>query len=141
VIWGGLHASYLCLERVVIWLWPAWLFPWRRFRLAGAMLLTFFLICVTWVFFRAPSIERAGSILHSMFTARIRRSQLDPYMLWLSLAVMFVVVMYQWAVRDKTAEQIWESIPQPLQALLVALAMFLILATPVQQKAFIYFQF
>jgi len=141
VIWGGLHAAYLCGERVVVWLWPAWLLPWARVRLLGAMLLTFFLVCLTWVFFRASSFERAASILNSMFVARLRPSKVDASMLGLALAVVAGLLLYQWAVRNKTAEQIWSGIPRWLQAGLVALALFLILATPVQQQVFIYFQF
>jgi hypothetical protein len=129
------------VERVFVWLWPAWLIPWKPVRLAAAMLVTFFLVTLTWVFFRASSLAQAGSILNSMFTLRVRRSLLDPQMLWLAFGVMAALVVYQWSVRNKTAEQIWTGIPRPAQAFLVAVATFLILATPVQQKAFIYFQF
>jgi cytochrome c oxidase assembly factor CtaG len=62
-------------------------------------------------------------------------------MLGIALAVMLAVFSYQWTVRNLTAEQVWTRIPHPFRAFLVAAAIFLIVATPVQQRAFIYFQF
>ena len=64
-IWGLLHGSYLAGET----LWKAW-----RGRKAGGsgwshaagMLLTFHLVTFAWVFFRAPTLEIAGSMLTSI---------------------------------------------------------------------------
>ncbi|MGH8045777.1 MAG: MBOAT family O-acyltransferase [Chthoniobacterales bacterium] len=141
VVWGGLHALYLSGERVLITIWPARLLPWPRMRLVGAMALTFLLVCITWVFFRAPSFPRAGEILAAMFSARANESMLDPGMLWLAMAVVLGLVGYQWTVRDLSAEQIWTRLPRWQQAFATAAALFLIASLPVQQKAFIYFQF
>ena len=141
VLWGGLHAFYLCAERVVVRLWPAWLLPWTGVRLVGAMSLTFFLVCITWVFFRAPSFERAWSILRSMFVARMTKSMVDENMLALALAVVAGLLAYQWTVRAKTAEQIWTALPEEARIAFAAVALFLIFSMPVQQQAFIYFQF
>jgi alginate O-acetyltransferase complex protein AlgI len=141
VLWGGLHALYLCAERVVVYLWPAWLIPWARVRLVGAMAVTFFLVCITWVFFRATSFERAWSILQSMFVHRATKSVLDENMLALALAVVAGLLAYQWAVRSKTSEEVWSSLPEAVRIVCASVALFLIFSMPVQQQAFIYFQF
>ena len=141
VFWGALHAFYLCAERVVVRLWPAWLIPWARVRLVGAMLLTFFLVCITWVFFRAPSFERAWSILHSMFAGRVTKSVLDNEMLALAMGAVAGLLAYQWTVREKTAEQVWTGLPERLRVGFTAVALFLLFSMPVQKQAFIYFQF
>src|SRR6185437_7733608 len=65
VVWGGLHGLYLSVERVLK----------RRFTgyrpgplaLVGFGLLTYALINITWVFFRAKSFDKAWTVLRGMF--------------------------------------------------------------------------
>ena len=59
VVWGGLHGMYL----VAAHLWRATGVPLPR-ALAGA--LTFMAVTVAWVFFRAPDLAAAGSLLGAM---------------------------------------------------------------------------
>lgn len=65
VAWGGLHGSYLVMERWVRQRWPSW-------RLAGpaargaAMIATFAVVTVTWVFFRAQNFPEAARLLLAM---------------------------------------------------------------------------
>ncbi|HRV80838.1 MAG TPA: MBOAT family O-acyltransferase, partial [Planctomycetota bacterium] len=77
VAWGGLHAAGLSVERL-------WREACRRRGLvlkgrslrflatAGAMLLVFVFVHVTWVFFRASSFEVAWQILDRMLVAPLR---------------------------------------------------------------------
>ena len=59
VLWGGLHGAYLVVNHL-----------WRRTGLrmppAIAWALTFGAVMVGWVFFRAPSLQRAQVILPGM---------------------------------------------------------------------------
>ena len=59
VIWGGLHGAFLAVNHV-----------WRRtgLRLPGALAwaITFVAVMIGWVFFRAPSLQRAEVILAGM---------------------------------------------------------------------------
>jgi alginate O-acetyltransferase complex protein AlgI len=59
VIWGALHGLYLMINH----LWRA-----LGLRLPGpvAWLLTFLAVTTAWVFFRAPSLERALALLNAM---------------------------------------------------------------------------
>jgi alginate O-acetyltransferase complex protein AlgI len=62
VIWGGIHGSMLVFEKA-----------YGRGRFYGRLpnpiraALTFFLVCVGWVFFRAETLARAWEFLKSMF--------------------------------------------------------------------------
>ncbi len=71
VVWGGLHGLYLATHkhftggrRIGQEPPPSTLREWARFL--PAMLLTFHLVCLSWVFFRAPGIGAAGEYLSGM---------------------------------------------------------------------------
>jgi len=81
VIWGGLHGLLLTTERLLEgFAWP------KRIPGQVRMALTFFLLLVTWVFFRAETIELAFHYLSAMFglgstepvAELLQHSQLQP---------------------------------------------------------------
>jgi D-alanyl-lipoteichoic acid acyltransferase DltB (MBOAT superfamily) len=63
VLWGGLHATYMTVERVTDW-------PSRLMKLPGgkhgAALVTFALAMISWAFFRASSYSQAAFIVGRM---------------------------------------------------------------------------
>ena len=67
IVWGALHGAYLAIHK-------AWGAAARRFHLpsdtwagkVAATLLTFAAVCVAWVFFRAPDMPAALTILKGM---------------------------------------------------------------------------
>jgi D-alanyl-lipoteichoic acid acyltransferase DltB (MBOAT superfamily) len=63
VIWGALHALYMTVERITKW-------PANLERVTGgrhlAAAITFVLVLVSWVFFRATSFSQAGFIITRM---------------------------------------------------------------------------
>lgn len=65
VAWGGLHGSYLVVERWVRGRWPAWKLAGPAAR-GGAMIATFAVVTITWVFFRAQTFPEAARLLHAM---------------------------------------------------------------------------
>jgi alginate O-acetyltransferase complex protein AlgI len=62
VIWGGIHGVLLAAERV----WAGR----RRLPPAAGMVMTFGVICVSWVFFRAETLPQAVRYLASLFGLR-----------------------------------------------------------------------
>ena len=75
VVWGALHGGYLVGERVVKARWqeargpdaaPLWPAPVTR---ALQWFLTFHLVCLAWIFFRADSVGH-----------RLRRDRRDPHL-------------------------------------------------------------
>ena len=62
VVWGGLHGFFLAFERRQGKTAPYW-----RLAPPVRVAITFVLVLITWVFFRAPDLPTAGRYLASMF--------------------------------------------------------------------------
>jgi hypothetical protein len=68
VIWGGLHGLYLIINHA--WQETTARLGWAkggRFALVFSVLLTFLCTNIAWVFFRAPDINTAFSVLRGIF--------------------------------------------------------------------------
>lgn len=71
VIWGLFHGVLLALNHLWRALVPEGRLPWLFSRIWGnltARVLTFFVVVIGWVVFRAPDLATAGVILEAMFT-------------------------------------------------------------------------
>jgi alginate O-acetyltransferase complex protein AlgI len=140
VAWGGLHGTYLVAER--------WLR--RRFAdvrpgpvlVAALGLLTYVLVCVTWVFFRAKDFGTAWRILRGMagVNAAARPILTTPYVLAVAVVVPLIVGTH-WLMRERTLESAVARVPAAVLAAALGLMAFLILASQGTGNAFIYFQF
>jgi alginate O-acetyltransferase complex protein AlgI len=62
VIWGGIHGGMLALERKL-----GKAHPLRRLPPAFSVACTFFIVCLSWVFFRAKTLDQAMTYLGSLF--------------------------------------------------------------------------
>lgn len=84
VIWGGLHGFYLAAERLILKTKLAALDFWKTFPAQVFLsMVTFLLVCVAWVFFRAKETGRAFLILQAMAGTAANRGWplLNPRML------------------------------------------------------------
>ena len=67
LIWGGLHGLYLCVNH----LWQAWRGAGAKFRSGPATIaswaITFFVVVIAWVFFRARTAAGARQMLGALF--------------------------------------------------------------------------
>lgn len=147
VIWGGLHGLYLILERLVKhWDFAQhsiWSNPFVRFCLS---LLTFFLVCITWVFFRAKEFSRALAITLSMLGVHSSSFKSE---LWLpgnmyifvagcTLGMLFI----HHFLRNRTVEDLFGEMPWWVKSVVVsALAYCVLISFTGEDRAFIYFQF
>ena len=140
VVWGGLHGVYLAAER------------WMRGRFAGyrpgpgmlfaLALLTYALINITWVFFRAKTFAGAWTMLRGMFgfNSAAVPILISAHVIVVVLIVAGIVAMH-WLMRARTLEQMLaRQHPAPL-ALGLGLMAFAIVAAQGTGNAFIYFQF
>lgn len=153
IVWGGLHGIYLVAgqaskavrERVAAW---TGLGKLARLRAFGQILFTFFLACVSWVFFRATSFQDAwyvfshalrgwGTVTKEVFLVGFTETE---FVLSLVFIVALMTIEAFQEMRD--ADAWWKS--QSLVFRSCALA-FLVLITIVfgvfQSRGFIYFQF
>ncbi len=142
VVWGGLHGLYLAVER---WLRaktgvsgdPA--SGWSRLAFA---LLTYALVNVTWVFFRAADFGGAARILAGMAGLAGEAAPILPTMFVVKVVVIVTaIVVTQWLMRNRTLEDVVARTPWWLTGLVAAAMLFAVTITQGSGQAFIYFQF
>jgi len=143
VAWGGLHGLYLLVERILRhFLQHARV--WRRPPVRLALgLMTFLLVCIAWVFFRANTFERAFTIASVM----LGRGGLSPdlyvgkIMLGKTLLTVGVLLAVHWRLRSSSLEALVEKTPWWVRSAALAAMLILMATMPGEDRAFIYFQF
>lgn len=142
VAWGGLHGTYLCAER---WLRgrAGHLAVWStRLGQLGLALVTYLLVNLTWVFFRAGDFPGAWRLLSSMLLLdRSGGPLLDTYKVVSAAAGIAVLLAVHWYMRSRTLHAEVARLPGALVGLAWGAMLFLIVATQGGSNAFIYFQF
>jgi len=135
MIWGGIHGFLLSVERRRrgrIHQVAAWQNPLR-------VLLTFALVCLAWVFFRAKTFGDSFYVLHQMFT-NFHGSSLLLHRHYAMIAVTLVIALLEerWQVIEEVIEG-----PRWLQATAFAgIALTIELFGVIDQTIpFVYFQF
>ncbi|UPG87908.1 MBOAT family protein [Luteibacter aegosomatis] len=134
VAWGGLHGLFLVVERAWRKRWPA--LTWRG---ADALLtiVTFLLVCVAWVPFRAATPDIAWAFLKG-FT-RIEGGSVAQVV---ALAAALIMFAWQWRHRDSSLDEWLARAPEGGRAAIAAVCLIgLFLASGGDERAFIYFQF
>lgn len=136
VVWGAFHGALLVAQRSL----PAW---FARVPDGIKILVTFQLVCVGWVFFRATSMGDATLILGRIATFDFGRPFLDVVTLAHALPALFVLLLWEvFDARRSSPLDAWARSPRPIRwagayALIVAVVLF-----GVQEGSpFIYFQF
>ena len=145
VVWGGLHGFYLASER---WLQGTHLAKWFVWRtLLGRlflMLLTFALVNVAWVFFRANSLEQGIQLVLSMAGLSGHAVTLSPigkFEMFICAFVVGFLLAIHWVLRDTTLEEAVNRCPMPVWVVANAIMFVSIVTMPGEDRAFIYFQF
>jgi alginate O-acetyltransferase complex protein AlgI len=134
VIWGGYHGVLLAIERMV----------WGRREQTGLRriplaILTFLLVCVGWVFFRAKTLPTAVFVLGQMFSRFPGHSLLTPWQ-WRMALFAFVVALaeeYRGLLSRLTVSPAWAR----TVAVIVALLAIELFSATEQTIPFVYFQF
>lgn len=143
VVWGGLHGIYLVLERFLKG-WLGHLAIWKNSLIKLSLgILTFLLICITWVFFRANSFPQAWGIVTAMLgvvslPASIVLGKQD---LLIAFAVVASILIIHWLLRTQTLETVITKIPWWFTSSLIAFMLYAIFTMPGEDRSFIYFQF
>jgi len=142
VAWGGLHGLYLAVERGLTRVFgdKAWVRSLGMRVFLG--LLTYFLVNITWVFFRAPDFSSAGVMLGSMFNFSGSGAQVLPTLDMIKVVVVITILLIvQWAFRSHRTEEAAMSVPGWAHSLAWAGMIVLLVITQGGDNAFIYFQF
>ena len=154
VIWGALHGAYLVAAIVRDKLASSLNVTWLKFNsenLMGRMAnvgLTFALVCLGWVFFRADSVSDAFHIIINM--TQLSKAQLGVFMfgellkdeLILSFLFLPVLVGTEFLSRKTTIEEEIGQLPQLVRWFFyVIFGIFITLFSVFGSQEFIYFQF
>jgi alginate O-acetyltransferase complex protein AlgI len=143
VVWGGLHGFYLGVERFLRERFGnAKIAGTYGFRL-GLALLTYFLVNLTWVFFRARDFPQAWSMTRAMLGLGVDGSELvlGSNLVIRVLVVIAGILVVHWSMRNRRLEEVAEKTPWWLLTLVWAGMLFAIVITQGSGDAFIYFQF
>lgn len=154
VFWGGLHGFYLWVEKFLRdkfasnqklqtdMVAAGFTSPGNRSSAFFYALFTFFLINVTWVFFRATTFTQAWQMLGSMFGFTEGG---EPLLTTLAIIKVWVIitlmVIMHWWMRDTSVLKLANKIPWFLVAIAWAVMLLAIVLSQESSGSFIYFQF
>ncbi|MGD9584507.1 MAG: MBOAT family protein [Lysobacterales bacterium] len=142
VVWGGLHGLFLAVERVLNARFGGVAF-WQRWAprlLLG--LLTYFLVNITWVFFRAQDFATAWRLLDTMLGLHFDGKPVLATIDLLQVGVVIGGMLIAHAVmRERQLHAVVGAAPRAVVGIVWATMLWLILITQGQSDAFIYFQF
>jgi len=161
VVWGALHGLFLCAERLIrqglanrqaaipmadgtvmsrASVVPASLVaPLARF---GLVLLTLFLVNITWVFFRAPTFDGAMLLLLSMFGVISNGPPMLTNTALLTVGVVTVgLVGCHWLMRNTSVAEQAKRLPWWVLSAGWAGLLLLVVLSQKSSSSFIYFQF
>jgi D-alanyl-lipoteichoic acid acyltransferase DltB (MBOAT superfamily) len=141
VVWGGLHGIYLAGERVFGGLFGESAWVKKSVVRLGLALLTFLLVCITWVFFRAESFSTAFQLMATMLVPSAQALTLSHLEATSILVVVGMLVAVHWLMRDTTLEHVVERMPWWARAAGLTACLIGLMMTSGDDRAFIYFQF
>lgn len=148
VLWGGLHGTALAVHKFFLHRFPSLKSEGAKMKVLsriGGIFLTFNLVCIGWIFFRAGTMEKAGEIFSQIFTD-FHASVIPDFITGYKGIVFLMVVGYLLHFTPHRIETAFRktvvSAPLLLQAALVTLVIWVIFQVKSGDiQPFIYFQF
>lgn len=144
VVWGVLNGVYLAVEKMTLFAKRKFSMPETRASFGQwvvrivRMLFVFHLVCLTWIFFRAPNFSVAFQYLTGIFTNGGWAEFLSPLLFFTWTAILFLDIPI-YLFKDHT---VIRRIPQFAQMLVYAAIILIIITFTASGKTpFIYFQF
>ncbi len=153
VVWGGLHGFYLWVEKAITDFRVSKVAPTatvpgpetfkpktlRNFLIA---LFTFFLINVTWVFFRATTFSQSWDLLKSMFGFAQKG---EPMLTTLAIikvsVIVFLMVITHWLMRNTKVVNVIPKLSWWSFGMIWTVMILLLIWSQESSSSFIYFQF
>jgi D-alanyl-lipoteichoic acid acyltransferase DltB (MBOAT superfamily) len=164
VVWGALHGLYLCIEKLIQdfrrratrlamevptkepvtlqgYMAPRFLKKVTSSNLALA-LFTFFLVNVTWVFFRSADFTTAWRLLNSMFGRVDNGAAVLQTISVIKITIITVaMVTCHWLMRNTRVLYVANKAPWWAVGIVWSLLLILLLLAQESSSSFIYFQF
>lgn len=137
LLWGGLHGTYLLIERQSR---PHLKFLRRYFSPASLAIFTFLITSLTWIPFRSPNTSTALSVGKALF--RPGFPELLPGALFAAVFCALGLCAWHIANRDRLIQGWFCGLPRLAQATILASALVgIFLVSGGEPRGFIYFQF
>ena len=142
VVWGLLHGTYLVIERVCRVMFEHKSWAQKTPTLIAAALVTYFAVCIAWVFFRAPDFTVASRMLSGMFGGHPAGDAILATREILQVALVTAgVIAAHAALRSTSFEEVVSRMPVWLTTGAWTFMACAIIFTQGNSNAFIYFQF
>jgi D-alanyl-lipoteichoic acid acyltransferase DltB (MBOAT superfamily) len=162
VVWGGLHGFYLWVEKAIadyrkdrvapIAITPAGevgvlgpvpeIFKPKTLRNFSIALFTFFLINVTWVFFRANTFTKAWYLLKSMFGLMPKGEAMLTTLSIIKVSVIVTgMVIAHWLMRNTKVLDVIPKLSWWFFGIVWTVLLLLLILSQESSSSFIYFQF
>ena len=139
IVWGGLHGTYLILERLQREYIPFKITAWNGIFLA---FITFSCVNITWVFFRARKFETAWNMIKSMFYMQTEGEKvLDTFSIIKVSTVIGLLFLCHWFMRNTSLKEVSLKMSPWALGIVWAIMFFLIIIAQGSGEQFIYFQF
>lgn len=150
VTWGGLHGLYLWGEKFLrerkekslpqpVVAKAGFSIPLKGFSYG---LFTFFLVNITWVFFRSPTFAGAGNMLVSMFGSTKEATPLLTTIAMIKIIVIIAVTLIvHWRMRNTSVLDLVNRLPWWTTGLLWSSMLLMLILSQESSSSFIYFQF
>jgi len=138
VLWGLAHGLWLIVEHLLQPLAARFAWLGRAALRPVYALATFIIVTLTWVLFRASSLPEAASFYADLFSAQSSAMKTAG---WLALAVMGVLLAWHAAIRNVIIESVYARLQWAWRGLLIGVLLAMVLLSPGENRAFIYFQF
>jgi alginate O-acetyltransferase complex protein AlgI len=139
MVWGGLHGTYLILEKLQKKYIPFKITAWNGMFLA---LVTFTCVNITWVFFRARESETAWNMIKSMlFLNPDGTKVLETFDILKVFVLIGILFATHWFMRNTSVKEVSTKISPTLLGLIWSIMFFLIIIAQGSGEQFIYFQF
>ncbi len=140
ILWGGLHGIYLVVERGLRHIFKdANFFQQTGMRLV-LVLITYYFLCITWVFFRAEDFASAFALISNMFYPG-EGNLVDQGEIYQVLMISFLLLWVHWKLRESSLEAFMGNLPWWIRGVAISFILILLALTPSDERAFIYFQF
>jgi alginate O-acetyltransferase complex protein AlgI len=142
VLWGAAHGALLVIEHAGRLLFAGQRQFLDRKAVQGFLgLLTFIVICLTWVLFRADSLASASALFGAMLLPLQVAALVTTNDIVTVIVVMSGLLAAHVFMRHRSFDKTLKSLPWPFLATLLAAMLLAILLSPGEERDFIYFEF
>lgn len=141
VLWGAAHGALLVLERLVRHLFGGISVLQATPVRVLLGVLTFVLVTLTWVLFRAESLDDAAQLYSAMLMPGSGIHVADLRDVLVVSGVLFALLATHWFMRNKEFGSAMKQLPWPTIAAILAAMLIAIVLSPGEERDFIYFEF